>query len=855
VPDEPLDEHLGGTLDLSYTYRGVIPRAGKELAVLDIAGKIRADQLVVSVQGTARGRALVDVASGRAVSVELTIETFVRAFDEDKVKGQIKNSFSLRLTTTDADLAGHPLLSNPWRLEYREVNAKPWPSQNGIILIFKEKEIALSDGLGLPEGQRLYWLRPEVSVNAIDILDGKNPLLGGVEAGIWEISGDTLKICTAALGRPRPKEFSTSPNSTNLLQVFKRLDRLPRVVVLQPLPSKDEPPKKDPPPDSIYAKFKEVNRIGKGGLAMAFGVDGKHVFAATGQEVLQWELATAQIVRRFSVPGQVLKHLAIAPDGLHLLTAGGRALTWWEISSGRKVFEFDADPKDVGQIVLSPDGKMAASTGAGEKAIRLWDLIRGKPVRTIDVGHKRAHKLGLAFSPDSKKLASGAGPEQVVLWDVDNGRKELVLPCKGEPFLFLPDGKRLLVSDGLLRLYQLPDGKELRLYAESNNKQKVQLAADARHIVAGGSDFVWIWNLDHPAPVARFLTPGWIGAGFALAPDGKRLVTAEGGFAKLWALPDDPIRTVLAKNLPPEISAFKPVARYRPHVDGGLAALGFSPDGKWLATAGAKDNLVRFFSAATGKEIRTFSADLLRTTCLAVFPDGSKVLTGGGFLDRENLRFLDPDLHLWNVKTGKEERRLIGHRFGASAVAVSPNQKLALSSSIEGAIRLWDLKSGRQLHEFPTPVNRSARNLSFSPDGQTALAAFGDNVLVLDLKNLREARSFPAEGDAFFLADGKTAITLGGKVTLWDVNLGTEKKIVFTLDYGVNTADLSRDGRRALLSDNQSKAHVVDLAAGKVLAVLAPGGPTRMFLAPDGNHVVLSKPNELTLVQLPLKSK
>jgi uncharacterized protein (TIGR03067 family) len=56
--------------------------------------------------------------------------------------------------------------------------------------------------------------------DATQTSEGENK--GKTYLSIYEIDGDTLKICTAELGKDRPAEFSSKPGSGHFLRVFKR---------------------------------------------------------------------------------------------------------------------------------------------------------------------------------------------------------------------------------------------------------------------------------------------------------------------------------------------------------------------------------------------------------------------------------------------------------------------------------------------------------------------------------------------------------------------------------------------------------------------------------------------------------
>ncbi len=67
-----------------------------------------------------------------------------------------------------------------------------------------------------------FKLDPSQKPKAIDITVSKGPLEGKPLRGIYEIDGDTHKICLALEGDERPKEFTSKAGSGHLLQVFRR---------------------------------------------------------------------------------------------------------------------------------------------------------------------------------------------------------------------------------------------------------------------------------------------------------------------------------------------------------------------------------------------------------------------------------------------------------------------------------------------------------------------------------------------------------------------------------------------------------------------------------------------------------
>jgi hypothetical protein len=58
------------------------------------------------------------------------------------------------------------------------------------------------------------------------------PLKGQTGLGIYELDGDTYKVCYAVPGKPRPREFASRPDTGISLEVYKRTEDTPELQVL-----------------------------------------------------------------------------------------------------------------------------------------------------------------------------------------------------------------------------------------------------------------------------------------------------------------------------------------------------------------------------------------------------------------------------------------------------------------------------------------------------------------------------------------------------------------------------------------------------------------------------------------------
>jgi WD40 repeat protein/DNA-binding SARP family transcriptional activator len=439
-----------------------------------------------------------------------------------------------------------------------------------------------------------------------------------------------------------------------------------------------------------------------------------------------------------------------------------------------------------GSVAWSPDGALFVTEGPEDTGlIDVRDGRTGASVRSF-VGHD-GDVTGVAFAPDGL-LASTGGDGDLRVWDPHEGR--LVTEVRGTGEVWSPSfdagSARLSAAwtdDGVVRVVDVPTG-------------------------------------DPVTELGVFDGPRWT----SLSPDGRSVAVSSLGAT------EPRVMDVRSGELDHLVDGH----------DGPVFPLRYSPDGRWLATAGP-DGPLLLRDTRTGEVAHVVDETTTAFSTLAWAADSRRLAAGG----------IDGTAYVFDVTDDSMD--LAFHLAGGSTspvvgLAFSPDGTRLLGGTVNGAAAtVWDLGIDGDAEVANVPSDPATwGGVAFTTDGDVAVPAGNGAVTIWspdggsEARRLLPARVGVAPGALHEVAvspDGTLLAATGGdSARLWDLRTGAE--IVQRTFAGVGRPSFSGDSRWLVLAGDN--AVTVLARDGSVAARLLSGQDTTTVDAtftPDGSRV------------------
>jgi WD40 repeat protein len=414
-----------------------------------------------------------------------------------------------------------------------------------------------------------------------------------------------------------------------------------------------------------------------------------------------------------------------------------------------------------------------------------------KPEIFVQLGHA-APVRAVAYTPEGTVAVSGSEDKTLKIWDVQTGK--LIRTLSGHRHFVTcldvsPDG-RLIASgsyDDTVRLWDLHTGEELAVFSGHEGAiSGIAFSPDGRFLAscAVNDTTTRLWDV-RTLKESRSFDNAYSFRNVAFSPDGKYLVMV-GSWQRVLDLATGEI-----------VRVFK---------EPSSESVAFSPNGHLIACGGSGLTLYNFI---TGDELHRFTESSVLDTAFS--PDGHTIATAS----------YDDAATLWDVRTGKERGKLVGHTDDVNALSFSPDGSSLITGSEDFTIKQWQLDDPGAEPLTLTGHSAAVNAVEYSPSGEHIYSGSGDSTI--KSWDLYEAGLDGIlaghQGGVATLSvssDGTRVVSLGedNRLILWDAEKGQMVKTVKEELYAARSVDLSSDDRYALVGRGLKGPRLYDVESG-----------------------------------------
>lgn len=568
--------------------------------------------------------------------------------------------------------------------------------------------------------------------------------------------------------------------------------------------------------------------------AIAVAPDGRCATASDEPGIKLWDLDSGVEAGEFSRPGMAMSERAVAfsEGGSHLLTASNRGLVvCWDTKTGNVIKAIEVAIREAGAVTISEDGLYGA-WGCSLGTIVIWDFQKWKELRRVKhdadwsevisegglgpvdwdsqaARHATSGIGSVAVSSAHRCILSGSVDGSVMVWDMDSGVVRASLRRHADrlsALALMPDGRRVVSGseDGILKIWDLPSGDELHtLLGTSSKIHATAIIPPSGPIVSASDDgSLGLWAPGPSDGVKERIAHEACVTALAITPDGDRAFSAaQDGRLMTWDLERTGER-VSSRDL----AESTPIA---------------------IASDGRR---ILFRSREGVLQVQDLEREGAESGCRELLSDSSDVAMASNGI--RAVAISSGTIVLLDLETGQRVRTLGSHP-SASRVRLTPDAKTAISLGTGETqfLRVWDVDAGRVKRELPVAEERLtwAISLALSADGSLALTGSMDGILkAWDLLRGQEIGQMKSRGEWMcslaLTPDGTRAVTVSGGtgaleetgfLEMWDVARGA-LIASFCTEGPLTECAIHSAGNLVICAEESGRVHILRLMGNRL---------------------------------------